>query len=87
MSPMSICMYVLDEWYEHQVKSRPKGPIRYADDFVIGCEDQADTQRLREVLPKRFARYGLTIHAQKTRLVSFKPPPRAIHLRAPPPGD
>lgn len=71
--------YVLDEWYEQEVKPHLKGRsflIRYADDFVMGFEDEADVRRFYEVLPKRFARYGLTIHAQKTRLVSFKRPPR-----------
>jgi hypothetical protein len=61
------------------VKPRLKGHaflIRYADDFVIGCADETDARRLLEVLPKRFAKYGLTLHAEKTRLVPFRRPPR-----------
>jgi hypothetical protein len=69
--------YVLDEWYEQEVKPRLKGRsflLRFADDFVIGCALESDAQRIRAVLPKRFARYGLTIHPQKTKLVRFGKP-------------
>ena len=46
--------------------------IRYADDFVIGFEHKEDARRVMEVLPKRFGRYGLTIHPDKSRLVRFQ---------------
>jgi hypothetical protein len=48
--------------------------IRYADDFVIGFRDDRDTQRVMEVVPKRFGKYGLTVHPTKTKLVPFRPP-------------
>jgi hypothetical protein len=48
--------------------------MRYADDFVIGLCDHRDAQRVMEVVPKRFGRYGLTVHPTKTRLVPFCPP-------------
>ncbi len=72
--------YVLDVWFEQVVKPRLKGRaflIRYADDFVIGfaCED--DARRVLEVLPKRFGKYGLTLHPEKSRLVPFRPPARS----------
>jgi RNA-directed DNA polymerase len=69
--------YVLDEWFERQVKPRLQGQahlIRYADDFVIGFTDEQDARRVMEVLPKRFGRYGLTLHPEKTRLVPFERP-------------
>lgn len=69
--------YVLDEWFEQEVKPRLKGRsflVRFADDFVIGCELESDARRIIEVLPKRFDRYGLTIHPQKTQLVRFGKP-------------
>ena len=47
---------------------------RFADDFVIGCEREDDARRIMAVLPKRFARYGLTIHPQKTTMISFGRP-------------
>jgi RNA-directed DNA polymerase len=71
--------YVLDEWYEQEVKPRLRGRsflIRYADDFAIGCELESDARRIMEVLPQRFNRYGLTIHPEKTKLVKFGKPPK-----------
>jgi len=68
---------VLDEWYTNVVKPRLKGRsflLRFADDFVIGCELEEDARRVMEVLPKRFERYGLTIHPEKTTLVEFRRP-------------
>ncbi len=68
---------VLDEWFEHEVQPRLKGRsflIRFADDFVIGCELEADARKIMAVLPKRFARYGLTIHPTKTALIAFRKP-------------
>ncbi len=69
--------YVLDEWFETDVRSRLHGPaflIRYADDFVIGTTREDDARRVLEVLPKRMSKYGLTVHPEKTRLVRFQPP-------------
>ena len=69
--------YVLDLWFERDVKPRLRQRaflVRYADDFVIGFRDQGDAQRVLEVLPKRFGKYGLSIHPTKTRLVPFCPP-------------
>lgn len=68
---------VLDEWFVKEIKPRLKGRcflIRFADDFVIGCELESDAQRLMAVLPKRFNRFKLTIHPEKTVLVDFRPP-------------
>jgi group II intron reverse transcriptase/maturase len=69
--------YVLDTWFEQDVRPRLAGQaslIRYADDFVIVFSDQSDAHRVMEVLPKRFGKYGLTLHPDKTRLVAFKRP-------------
>jgi RNA-directed DNA polymerase len=68
--------YVLDEWFEQMVKPCLRGRaflIRYADDFVMGFTCEEDARRVLEVLPKRFGKYGLTIHPDKTRLVPFTP--------------
>ncbi len=48
--------------------------IPLATHLVIGCELESDAQRLMAVLPKRFGRYGLTIHPTKTKLVKFSRP-------------
>lgn len=69
--------YVLDEWFVKEVEPRMTGKVflvRYADDFVIGCEHQEDAQRIMQVLPKRLEKYSLSIHPEKTRLVDFHPP-------------
>jgi RNA-directed DNA polymerase len=72
--------YVLDEWFEKDVRPRLKGEaflIRYADDFVIGVAREDDARRIMAVLPKRMSKYGLTVHPEKTRLVRFQPPDAA----------
>ena len=69
--------YVLDLWFEQEVRPRLRHRaflVRFADDFVVGFRDQRDAQCVMEVLPKRFGKYGLTIHPDKTRLVSFRAP-------------
>ena len=43
-------------------------------DFVIGCALEADARKIMAVLPKQFARYGLTIHPTKTALIAFRKP-------------
>jgi RNA-directed DNA polymerase len=71
--------YVLDVWFEQEVKPRLRGRaflIRYADDFVMGFACEEDARRVLDVLPKRFGKYGLTIHPDKTRLVPFGAPTR-----------
>ncbi len=69
--------YVLDLWFENEVKPCLAGPaflIRFADDFVIGFRNERDAQRVMEVIPKRFGKYGLTVHPTKTKLVPFRRP-------------
>lgn len=71
--------HVLDEWFVREVKPRMKGEcflIRFADDFIIGCTQATDADRVMGVLPKRFGRFGLSIHPTKTRVVSFGKPKR-----------
>lgn len=69
--------YVLDDWFVKEVQPRMKGKcflIRYADDFVIGFEKEEDARKVMEVLPKRFNRFKLTIHPEKTKLIKFGRP-------------
>jgi RNA-directed DNA polymerase len=85
ISPLLANIYlhhVLDVWFEEQVKPRLKGKasaIRYADDALLCFQYREDAQRVLDVLPKRFAKYGLTLHPEKTRLVEFG---RRAHGRA-----
>ena len=69
--------HVLDDWFVREVQPRLKGRgylIRFADDFVIGCELEEDARRVMNVLPQRFGRFGLTIHPEKTVLTRFSRP-------------
>jgi RNA-directed DNA polymerase len=80
ISPLLSNIYlheVLDVWFETAVKPRLKGVaflIRFVDDFVLVFQLESDARRVQEVLPKRFGRYGLRLHPDKTRLVRFEPP-------------
>jgi len=80
ISPLLANIYlneVLDRWYERDVSPRLRGRsslVRYADDFVLVFVNEADARKVMEVLPKRFGKYGLTLHPVKTRLVKFDQP-------------
>ena len=50
--------------------------IRYADDAVLGFSHEEDASRVLAVLPKRFGKYGLTLHPVKTRMIDFRSPRR-----------
>jgi group II intron reverse transcriptase/maturase len=69
---------VLDTWFEREVRPRlgeRAKLVRFADDFVIALGQEQDAQRVMDVLPKRFGKFGLTLHPSKTRQVQFRPPP------------
>lgn len=80
ISPILMNIYlheVLDEWFDQEVKPRLLKEAylkRYADDAVIIFFSKADADRVMEVLPKRFGRFGLTLHPEKTRLIKFTRP-------------
>jgi retron-type reverse transcriptase len=80
ISPLLSNIYlheVLDTWFVETVKPLMTGKsfmVRYADDAVIGCEKKEDAERIMKVLAFRFAKYGLTIHPEKTKLVDFTKP-------------
>ena len=82
ISPLVSNIYlhgVLDQWFEHEVKPRLRGRammVRFADDALLAFEREDDARRVLDVLPKRFARFGLTLHPEKTRLVDFRRPSR-----------
>jgi RNA-directed DNA polymerase len=45
--------------------------VRYADDFVMGFESAADARQMLDDLKERLARFRLTLHEDKTRLIEF----------------
>lgn len=82
ISPLLANIYlheVLDEWFVNDVQPRLLRRavlVRYADDFVLVFACKTDAERVLEVLPKRFGKYGLALHPDKTRLVPFHRPDR-----------
>ena len=82
VSPLLSNVYlheVVDKWFENEVKSRLTGQaflLRFADDIVVVFQREDDARRVLAVLAKRFAKYGLTLHPEKTKLVEFRKPPR-----------
>lgn len=89
ISPLLANIYlheVLDVWFEHEVRPRLDGKaclIRYADDVAIAFAQEMDARRVMNVLVKRFAKYGLTVHPEKTKLIDVRKPGDG----RPPPGS
>ncbi len=81
ISPLLANVYlheVLDRWIEQSVASQLEASvqlIRYADDFVLIFRSERDARAVFEALPRRFAKYGLQLHPDKTKLLEFRQPP------------
>ena len=88
ISPLLANIYlhaVLDTWFERDVRPHLKGRatlVRYADDAVLGFACEGDARRVMAVLSKRFGKYGLALHPEKTRLVPFVSPAKKIAGKA-----
>lgn len=66
--------YVLDEWFAEEIQPLLKGKsfiVRYADDFILGFTEEQDAKRVMKVLPKRFEKYKLSLHPEKTKLIDL----------------
>ena len=66
--------YVLDLWVEKVVSKGLQGAhvyMRYADDFVVGFEYGGDAERFFEELPKRLAKFGLSMAMEKSGILRF----------------
>src|ERR1700682_5901987 len=66
--------YVFDLWVEVWRKKVAKGDVivvRYADDLVVGFESRAEAERFLKEFRERLAKFGLELHAEKTRLIEF----------------
>jgi group II intron reverse transcriptase/maturase len=66
--------YVFDLWVEAWRKKVATGTVvvvRYADDLVLGFENRADAERFLAEFRERLAKFGLELHADKTRLIEF----------------
>jgi len=66
--------YVLDRWFEQILRPQVQGQcslVRYADDFICLVQKAEDARHIRQVLQERFAEFGLELHPEKTRMLSF----------------
>ena len=66
--------YVVDTWAHHWREHHAKGDVimvRYADDSVIGFQHEEEAKQFLEAMRERFAKFGLALHPQKTRLIEF----------------
>ena len=66
--------YVFDLWIEAWRKKAALGEVivvRYADDLVVGFESRTEAERFLGDFRERLAKFGLELHAEKTRLMEF----------------
>ena len=66
--------YVLDLWFVKRVQRRVRGKcylVRYADDFVCMVQYRQSAREIGTMLRERFAKFGLSLHPEKTRTISF----------------
>jgi RNA-directed DNA polymerase len=66
--------YVFDLWIQRWRQKQARGDVivvRFADDFVVGFEHRVEAERFLTELRERFARFGLELHPEKTRLIEF----------------
>jgi RNA-directed DNA polymerase len=77
ISPILANIYlheVYDLWVKRDVQPRLRGKVttyRFADDLIACFEFKDDAERFLQVLKKRFERYGLKLHPDKTKLLEF----------------
>jgi group II intron reverse transcriptase/maturase len=66
--------YVIDLWAEQWRRREATGDmiiVRYADDLVVGFQHEADARRFLEAMRERLARFALSLHPDKTRVIEF----------------
>jgi group II intron reverse transcriptase/maturase len=66
--------YVYDLWVDWWRRRHARGQVmtvRFADDFIVGFEYEEDARRFLAELRERFAKFGLELHPDKTRLIEF----------------
>jgi group II intron reverse transcriptase/maturase len=66
--------YAFDQWVQHWRKQPGRGTVivvRYADDSVMGFETAHAARQFLDEVRERFAKFGLALHPDKTRLFEF----------------
>jgi RNA-directed DNA polymerase len=66
--------YVFDLWVRQWRRKHARGEmyvVRYADDLVMGFQQEQDAIAMRKALAERLAKFGLELHPDKTRVLEF----------------
>ncbi len=66
--------YVFDVWVQRWRTKWAHGDVvvvRFADDFAVGFQHRHEAEQFLAALRERFARFGLELHPDKTRLIQF----------------
>src|SRR5881409_2743383 len=66
--------YALDLWAERWRRREATGDmiiVRYADDFIVGFQHEADARRFLDTMRERLQKFALSLHPEKTRLIEF----------------
>src|SRR5262245_28896195 len=66
--------YALDLWVMRWRRREATGDmiiVRYADDFIIGFQHEADARRFLDEMRERLRKFALSLHPEKTRLIEF----------------
>jgi len=77
ISPLLANIYLhhaFDLWADQWRKRHASGQVivvRYADDMVVGFQRQRDAQRFVVDMRERLAKFALSLHPEKTRLIEF----------------
>ncbi len=77
ISPLLANLYLhhaFDLWVQRWRKRQARGDVvvvRFADDFVVGFQHRHEAERFLAELRERFAKFGLELHPDKTRLIPF----------------
>jgi RNA-directed DNA polymerase len=77
ISPLLANIYLhhaLDLWADRWRQREATGDmiiVRYADDFIVGFEHEGDARRFLDEMRARLAKFALSLHPEKTRLIEF----------------
>ncbi len=77
ISPLLANVYLhdaLDLWVERWRRHKATGDViivRYADDFIVGFQQEADARRFLDAMRERLQEFALSLHPGKTRLIEF----------------
>src|ERR1700676_5807937 len=77
ISPLLANIYLhygLDLWAERWRRHEATGDmiiVRYADDFIVGFQHEADARRFLDEMRTRLQEFALSLHPEKTRRIEF----------------